>query len=88
LLGAQSPEQQKYQHKSSTITLAEESDFIKSQLDQRRYRCIQLPNQLQVLLVSDPQTDIEAGAVHIKSGHIYDPPRIRLGHELAMDNLD
>lgn len=59
---------------SSSKVLAQDDDFIKPSLDKRQYRSITLPhNNLQVLLVSDPQTDVEAGAVHIKAGHFDDP---------------
>jgi len=65
----------------SSITLAKDSDFIKSKLDRRQYKCIKLENQLQILLVSDPQTDIEAAAMHIKAGHFNDPEnRAGLAH--------
>ena len=60
-------------HETKSITLAHDIDFIKSPLDRRQYKCIQLPNKLQVLLVSDPDTDIEAASMHIKAGHFDDP---------------
>ena len=53
--------------------LADDESFIKPQLDKRSYRAIELPNHLQILLVSDPKTDIEAASVHIKAGHFDDP---------------
>lgn len=56
----------------STI-IAEDSEFIKPLLDTRSYRAITLPNGLTCLLVSDPLTDVEAGSVHINSGHFQDP---------------
>ena len=58
-----------------TRTLAADADFIKSLPDSRSYRAIELSNGLKCLLVSDPQTDVEAGAVHINSGHFQDPER-------------
>jgi insulysin len=57
--------------KSKIITNNE--DFLKPSLDNREYRSITLPNNLQVLLVSDSKTDVEAAAVHIKAGHFDDP---------------
>lgn len=61
--------------------LADGDDFIKPTLDKRSYRSILLPNNLQALLVSDPETDVEAGAVHIKAGHFDDPEdRAGLAH--------
>ena len=53
--------------------LVDDESFIKPQLDKRSYRAIELPNHLQILLVSDPKTDIEAASVHIKAGHFDDP---------------
>ena len=61
--------------------LADDEKFIKPDLDTRRYRSIILPNNLEALLVSDPETDVEAGAVHIKAGHFDDPAeRAGLAH--------
>lgn len=56
-----------------TVILASDDEFIKPDLDKRQYRAIKLPNNLDVLLVSDINTDIEAAAVHIKAGHFNDP---------------
>lgn len=58
---------------SPSKLLASDDEFLKPSLDKRHYRSILLPNNLQVLLVSDPQTDVEAAAVHIKAGHFDDP---------------
>jgi hypothetical protein len=67
--------------KTGTKIQADGDDFIKSTLDTRSYRSILLPNNLQALLVSDPETDVEAGAVHIKAGHFDDPDtRAGLAH--------
>jgi len=61
--------------------IAHDQDFLKPALDTRKYRCIVLPNNLQVLIVSDPETDVEAAAVHIKAGHFDDPDtRAGLAH--------
>jgi len=62
--------------------LANDADFIKPELDTRQYRSIRLPSSnLQVLLVSDSETDIEAASVHIRAGHFNDPPnRAGLAH--------
>lgn len=64
--------------RKETQILADGDDFIKPNLDTRGYRSILLPNNLQALLVSDPETDVEAGAVHIKAGH-FDDPETRAG---------
>ena len=67
--------------KKGTKIQADGDDFIKPTLDTRSYRSILLPNNLQALLVSDPETDVEAGAVHIKAGHFDDPDtRAGLAH--------
>jgi Secreted/periplasmic Zn-dependent peptidases, insulinase-like len=64
-----------------TRIVANDQDFLKPALDTRHYRCIVLPNNLQVLIVSDPETDVEAAAVHIKAGHFDDPDtRAGLAH--------
>jgi insulysin len=47
---------------------------VKPLPDKRQYRSIRLgSNLLQVLLISDPNTDTEAAAVHLRSGHFHDP---------------
>ena len=43
-------------------------------LDSRKYRLLKLSNGLEVLLVSDPSTSVEAASVHVKAGHFQDPP--------------
>jgi insulysin len=64
-----------------SLILASDEDFVKPDLDKRQYRAIKLPNNLEVLLVSDKNTDIEAAAVHIKAGHFNDPEdRAGLAH--------
>ncbi|KAL7538426.1 hypothetical protein ACHAXR_012769 [Thalassiosira sp. AJA248-18] len=66
---------------TETVVLANDSEFIKSLPDKRQYRAITLPNQLTVLLASDPTTDIEAASVHVRAGHFDDPPnRAGLAH--------
>ena len=42
-------------------------------LDARKYRLLTLANGLEVLLVSDPRTDVEASSIHVKCGHFQDP---------------
>ncbi|KAL9185105.1 hypothetical protein ACHAXT_002882, partial [Thalassiosira profunda] len=64
-----------------TVVLATDSEFVKSLPDKRQYRAITLPNQLTVLLASDPNTDVEAASVHVRAGHFDDPPnRAGLAH--------
>lgn len=57
---------------SKSQTIADGDDFVKPPLDKRSYRAIKLQNNLQVLLVSDPETDVEAGAV-VRSSSISCP---------------
>jgi len=57
---------------SSTVVLANHEDFIRPDPDSRKYRAIRLPNNLEVLLVSSPESDVEAGAVHVQAGHMDD----------------
>lgn len=50
------------------------SDTIqKSANDQRQYQVIQLPNQMRVLLVSDPNAIKSLGAIAIPVGSLHDP---------------
>lgn len=41
-------------------------------LDDRTYRVIRLPNQLEVLLVHDPQTDKASAAMDVNVGNFSD----------------
>lgn len=49
--------------------------IAKSLLDNREYRYIRLPNQLEALLVSDSETDKAAAALDVGVGHLTDPVR-------------
>jgi insulysin len=42
-------------------------------LDNRSYRVIQLPNQLEILLVHDPDTDKAAAGMDVNVGSLSDP---------------
>lgn len=44
----------------------------KPQLDQRTYRVIQLPNQLEALLIHDPETDKASAAMDVGVGSLSD----------------
>lgn len=48
----------------------------KSAEDDRNYRLVELPNQLQVLLVSDPTTDKAAASMDVGLGFYSDPDEI------------
>jgi len=60
----------------STSTHASENKdmIIKSPHDSRDYKILVLPNQLEVLLISDPSTDRAAVAMDIGVGQFDDPP--------------
>jgi insulysin len=62
-----------------SIILANDEEFIKPLPDKRQYRAILLPNGLRALLVSSPQTDVEAAALHVQAGH-FDDLRPGLAH--------
>ena len=61
---------------TETIVIADDDVFTKPDRDPRQYRWIRLPNQLQVLLVSDQLAPggvgVEAGSVHVQAGHFDD----------------
>lgn len=48
----------------------------KSAEDDRNYRLVELPNQLQALLVSDPTTDKAAASMDVGIGFYSDPDEI------------
>lgn len=60
------------------------SDFVKIQIDdvisspedKRFYRGLQLKNDLNVLLISDPTTDKSAAAIDVNTGHLHDPKNL------------
>lgn len=54
------------------------ADLIRSPEDARAYEFLTLENDLRVLLVSDPQTDMAAAALNVDVGH-YDDPVDRQG---------
>ena len=45
----------------------------KPELDDRSYRVIKLPNELEALLVNDPETDKASASVNVKVGAFSDP---------------
>ncbi|CAB4256161.1 similar to Saccharomyces cerevisiae YLR389C STE23 Metalloprotease involved, with homolog Axl1p, in N-terminal processing of pro-a-factor to the mature form [Maudiozyma barnettii] len=50
--------------------------FEKPDLDDRQYRFIQLPNNLQALLIHDPTTDKAAAALDVNIGAFEDPEEL------------
>jgi len=45
--------------------------------DTREYRLVQLPNKLDVILVSDPETQTAAAAVSVSAGQLQDPTEVQ-----------
>jgi len=43
----------------------------------REYRLVELPNKLDVILVSDPATEIAAAAVSVSAGQLQDPTEVQ-----------
>jgi len=59
------------------------AEVRKSETDTRSYRALVLPNALQVILVSDPQTDMAAASLSVAAGSGADPKdRAGLAHFL------
>ncbi|XP_020586970.1 insulin-degrading enzyme-like 1, peroxisomal [Phalaenopsis equestris] len=60
-----------------------ESEIFKSRTDKREYRRIILPNSLEVLLISDPDTDKSAASMNVSVGSFSDPEGLEgLAHYL------
>ncbi|QSL66081.1 hypothetical protein MERGE_003219 [Pneumocystis wakefieldiae] len=53
-----------------------ETDFEKPILDDSEYRDILLPNGLEVMLISDPSTDVAASSVSVDAGSRNDPKNL------------
>ena len=67
----------------ATIDLNSATGIIKSENDKRNYRYLTLDNQLQVLLISDPETEKSAAALDVNIGANQNPPdRPGLAHFL------
>ncbi|CAG8454105.1 2994_t:CDS:10, partial [Diversispora eburnea] len=49
----------------------------KSENDDREYRLIKLANELEILLIHDPNTDKSSAAMDVKIGQIHDPPNLQ-----------
>mmetsp|Transcript_114709 Transcript_114709/g.159267 ORF Transcript_114709/g.159267 Transcript_114709/m.159267 type:complete len:121 (+) Transcript_114709:53-415(+) len=47
--------------------------IIKSECDERSYKYIQLANQIECILISDPEADKSAAALDVKVGSTLDP---------------
>jgi insulysin len=60
-----------------------DSEMEKPELDTRSYRVIRLANQLEALLISDPETDKASAALDVNVGYFNDPEEIPgLAHAL------
>ena len=57
---------------NSTSSFAKEA-IVKSRMDERQYESIVLPNQLKVLLISDPNSDKAAAAMDVYVGSASNP---------------
>jgi insulysin len=55
-------------------------------LDNRSYRVIKLPNQLEALLIHDPDTDKASAAMDVDVGSLADPPDMQ-GMAHAVEHL-
>ena len=65
------------------VTILASDDVEKPDLDTRSYRVLRLPNQLEALLISDPETDKSSAALDVNVGYFNDPPEIPgLAHSL------
>ena len=51
-----------------------EEPMEKPLLDTREYRLLRLGNDLEALVISDPDTDKASAAMDIRVGHLCDPP--------------
>lgn len=56
--------------------LFDDKSFLKPDLDDRKYRYIKLPNDLQVLLIHDPTTDKAAASLDVNIGSFEDPEEL------------
>ena len=73
---------------STTRILADWDAFVKPERDPRKYRVLVLPNNLQVMLVSDEMTSgvgVEAASVHVQAGH-FDDTILGLARKLVTFN--
>eukprot|EP01006_Ploeotia_vitrea_P044505 TRINITY_DN66835_c8_g9_i1.p1 TRINITY_DN66835_c8_g9~~TRINITY_DN66835_c8_g9_i1.p1 ORF type:complete len:1085 (-),score=521.06 TRINITY_DN66835_c8_g9_i1:2330-5323(-) len=58
---------------ASAAALVSQVTPVKSAEDEREYRIVTLSNELQVMLISDPETDKSAAAMDVHVGHFSDP---------------
>eukprot|EP00286_Rhodomonas_abbreviata_P006745 CAMPEP_0181324180 /NCGR_PEP_ID=MMETSP1101-20121128/20210_1 /TAXON_ID=46948 /ORGANISM="Rhodomonas abbreviata, Strain Caron Lab Isolate" /LENGTH=1003 /DNA_ID=CAMNT_0023432315 /DNA_START=70 /DNA_END=3081 /DNA_ORIENTATION=+ len=53
------------------------SDIRKPDADTRSYRLVELDNKLDIILISDPETNIAAAALAVAAGQLQDPPEVQ-----------
>jgi len=59
-------------------------EFIRARSDKRQYRRVVLPNALEILLISDPNTDKAAACMEVEVGSFSDPEGLEgLAHFLG-----
>ncbi|KAL0485920.1 insulysin [Acrasis kona] len=58
---------------SKTKLLVDNDNFIKSKSDERKYRCVELNNGLQALLISDQSSTDSAASMDVHVGYMSDP---------------
>ena len=58
---------------SSAVVRVLQEGIKKPARDDRQYRMIWLKNGMQVLLTSDPTTDVASASMNIHAGHFQDP---------------
>ncbi|XP_031397805.1 insulin-degrading enzyme-like 1, peroxisomal isoform X3 [Punica granatum] len=68
---------------AAAMSVAVADEIVKARNDEREYRRIVLKNSLEVLLISDPDTDKCAASMNVRVGYFSDPPGIEgLAHFL------
>ncbi|WFD22426.1 insulysin [Malassezia equina] len=73
------PPQAKFQPRSMNIEGQDitysifEGDMEKPLLDKRTYQLVRLANDLEALVISDPETDKASAAMDVRVGHLSDP---------------
>lgn len=51
-------------------------DIFKPGIDERTYRGLVLSNDMKIVLISDPKTDVSAAALDVNIGHFMDPDNL------------
>jgi hypothetical protein len=83
LVGSSAAPEQSSSMGSGTAVLQQPADLsisedvIKPRCDKLGYRVVKLPNELRVLLISDPDTDKAAAALNVSGAHHARRCRIR-----------